>query len=70
MSNTTIYIEINTNINAQASHVFSTLKLSTNEAIAFNIPNKETIAAMEDANNRKVECYNSLKSMWADLNTN
>ena len=32
-------------------------------------PNKKTIAAMEDANNGKVECYDSLESMWANLDS-
>ncbi len=32
-------------------------------------PNKETIAAMEDANSGKVERYDSLESMWADLDS-
>lgn len=32
-----------------------------------DIPNQETIAAIEDAKRGKVESYNSLEVMWTDL---
>ena len=32
-----------------------------------NIPNKETIAAIEEARNGNLERYTSLEAMWADL---
>ena len=34
-----------------------------------NVPNAETIKAMEDANNGNVQRYDSLESMWADLDS-
>ncbi len=32
-----------------------------------NEPNNETIAAIEDARNGKVERYSSLEALWTDL---
>jgi hypothetical protein len=32
-----------------------------------NKPNNETIAAIEDARNGKVERYSSLEALWTDL---
>lgn len=34
---------------------------------AISLPNKETVAAIEDARNGKVERYASLEDMWTDL---
>ncbi len=34
-----------------------------------NVPNAETIKAMEDVNNGNVQRYDSLETMWADLDS-
>ncbi len=36
---------------------------------SMNIPNKETLAAIEDARNGNGERYTSLGVMWADLDS-
>ena len=36
---------------------------------AQNIPNKETLAAIEEARNGNLERYTSLEAMWADLDS-
>ncbi len=36
---------------------------------ASNIPNKETLAAIEEARNGNLERYTSLETMWADLDS-
>jgi len=36
---------------------------------SMNIPNKETLAAIEDARNGNGERYSSLEAMWADLDS-
>ena len=36
----------------------------------YSYPNKETIAAIEDARNRNVERYTSLDAMWTELDNN
>lgn len=36
---------------------------------AINIPNKETLAAIEEARNGNLERYTSLEAMWADLDS-
>ncbi|MDP2904067.1 MAG: type II toxin-antitoxin system RelB/DinJ family antitoxin [Methylovulum sp.] len=82
MPSTIINTSIDTEIDAKARHVLSNLGLSMNEAIilflnniveskkipfSIDLPNKETIAAIEDARNGNVERYSSLEAMWADL---
>jgi DNA-damage-inducible protein J len=82
MPNTIIHTPIDTVIDAKAKLVLSNLGLSMNEAItlflnhivenkkipfSINIPNKETLAAIEDARNGNVERYASLEAMWTDL---
>lgn len=77
-----IHAPIDSDINAQANYVFSNCGLSANEAVAlffnyvaeskkmpFVVPeaNEETRNAINDARNGNVERYDSLKSMWADL---
>lgn len=82
MPSTIIHIPMDSDINAQANYVFSNFGLSADEAITlfFNYvaeskkmpfvvpkPNEETLNAINDARNGNVERYDSLQSMWADL---
>lgn len=84
MSSTIIHTPVDIEINAKAKLVLSSVGLSINEAIALflnnvvennkvpfsiDLPNKETIAAIEDARNGKVERYASLEAMWVDLDS-
>ncbi len=82
MPHTMLNTPIDTEIDAQARLVFSNLGLSMDDAITLfltkvaenknipfsvDLPNKETLAAIEDAHNGKVHRYTSLDAMWADL---
>jgi DNA-damage-inducible protein J len=82
MPNTIIRTPIDDETNAKLKPILSALGLSMNEAItlylnnivetkkipfSIDMPNKETIAAINDARNGKVERYSSLENMWADL---
>lgn len=82
MPHTMLNTPIDTEIDAQARLVFSNLGLSMDDAItlfltkvaenknipfSLDLPNKETLAAIEDAHNGKVHRYTSLDAMWADL---
>jgi DNA-damage-inducible protein J len=82
MSNTIIHTPIDTEIDAQVKLVFSGLGLSVNDAItlflnnivenktmpfSINIPNKETLAAIEEARHGNLPSYTSLEAMWEEL---
>ncbi len=84
MPNTIIHTPIDTDIDAKAKLVLSNMGLSMNEAIALflnylvenkripfsiDLPNKETVSAIEDARNGHVERYVSLEAMWTDLDS-
>jgi hypothetical protein len=45
------------------------LSISYSIQNAINIPNKETLAAIEEARNGNLERYTSLEVMWADLDS-
>lgn len=82
MSNTIIHTPIDTEIDAQVKLVLSGLGLSMNDAItlflnnivenkkipfSIDVPNKETLAAIEEARHGNLERYTSLDKMWEDL---
>ncbi|MFZ2452209.1 MAG: type II toxin-antitoxin system RelB/DinJ family antitoxin [Methylovulum miyakonense] len=82
MSHTMLHTSIDTEIDAQARLVLSNLGLSMDDAItlfltkvaenknipfSIDLPNQETLAAIEDAHNGRVHRYASLDAMWADL---
>jgi len=84
MSHTVLHTSIDTEIDAQARLVLSNLGLSMDDAITLfltkvaenknipfsvDLPNKETLAAIEDAQNGRVHRYPSLDAMWTDLDS-
>lgn len=77
-----IHASVDSELDAKARRVLANMGLSMNDAIALflnnivegkkipfavDVPNEETLAAIEDAANGKVERYPSLEAMWADL---
>ncbi|MEY3807051.1 MAG: hypothetical protein RI893_27 [Pseudomonadota bacterium] len=85
MPSTVIHTPIDIEIDVKAKQILSNFGLSMNDAIALflnqvvennkmpfpiDLPNKETIAAIEDARTGNVHRYSSLETMWEDLDGN